>query len=73
MLAEAFGVDTHFFSDSEERMRALNPAKTNKELIFTRENIKKYVIQNPYDFNLGKVDNKFFVELLTGEQNDNNS
>ncbi len=67
MLAEAFGVDTHFFSDSEERMRTLNPAKTNKELIFTRENIKKYVIQNPYDFNLGKVDNKFFVELLVGE------
>lgn len=54
-------------------MRALNPTKTNKELIFTRENIKKYVIENPYDFNLGKVDNKFFIELLTGTTNDNNN
>lgn len=73
MLAEAFGVDTHFFSDSKERINALNPTKTNRELIFTRENIKKYVIENPYDFNLGKVDNKFFIELLTGATNDNNN
>lgn len=65
LLANGFGVDTHFFSNHEHRMKALNPIKTNKEFIFTRENIKKYVIENPYDFNLGKVDNKFFIELLT--------
>lgn len=73
LLSEAFGVDTHYFTDNEARMRALNPTKTNKELIFTRENIKKYVIENPYDINLGKVDNKFFIELLTGATNDNNN
>lgn len=65
LLAEGFGVDTHFFSTNEKRMKVLNPTKTSKELIFTRKNIKKYVIENPYDFNMGKVDNKFLIELLT--------
>ncbi len=65
LLSEAFGVDGHFFCDSEARLKILKPTKTNKELIFTRENIKKYIIENPYDFNLGKVDSKFFIELLT--------
>lgn len=65
LLAQGFGVDTHFFSNNEHRMKALNPIKTNKEFIFTRQDIKKYVIENPYDFNMGKVDNKFLIELLT--------
>jgi hypothetical protein len=67
LMAEAFGVDAHFFSNNESRIKKLKPTKTSKELIFTRENIKKYVIENPYDFNMGKVNNKFLIELLTGE------
>lgn len=67
LISEAFGVDHHFFSDSVARLNSLNPTRTKKEMIFTRKNIKKYIIENPYDFNLGKVDNKFFIELLTEE------
>lgn len=64
LLSEAFGVDTHFFTNDEKRMEFLKPEKSEKAWYFSRENIKNYVVNNPYDINLAKVDNKFFIELL---------
>ena len=67
MLAEVFGVDTHFFTNNEFRMEALKPVKTNKEFLFKRDKIRDYIINNPYDILLGKIDNKFLIEILTNK------
>lgn len=66
LLAKALGVDAHVITDNKKIMAFLEPEKTKKELIFTREKLKKYIIENPYDLNFGKVDNKFLVDLLVG-------
>uniref|UniRef100_UPI004047323E hypothetical protein n=1 Tax=Aliarcobacter sp. TaxID=2321116 RepID=UPI004047323E len=68
LLAKALGVDLHNITDNKKLMADVNPEKTKKELIFKRENLKKYIIENPYDLNFGKIDNKFLVELLVGEK-----
>lgn len=73
LLAKALGVDLHVITDNKNLMSKVKPEKTNKELIFTREKLKKYIIENPYDLNFGKVDNKFLVDLLIGTPNDNNN
>ena len=71
LLSKALGVDTHVITNNKNLMLQVGPEKTNRELIFTREKLREYIIQNPYDFNFGKVDNKFLVELLVGDKNAN--
>lgn len=73
LLAKALGVDLHVITDNKNLMSKVKPEKTNKELIFTREKVRDFIIQNPYDLNFGKVDNKFLVDLLIGAPNDNNN
>ena len=71
LLAKALGVDLHVITDNKNLMSKVKPEKTNKELIFTREKVRDFIIQNPYDLNFGKVDNKFLVDLLVGDKNAN--
>lgn len=68
LLSKALGVDTHMITDNKNLMLEVNPEKTNKEWIFSREKLKQYIIKNPYHLNFGKIDNKFLVELLAGEK-----
>lgn len=70
LLSKALGVDPHAITDNRNLMAKVNPEKTNKELIFTREKLKNYIIENPYDLNFGKIDNKFLIELLTGDDSE---
>lgn len=70
LLSKALGVDPHAITDNRNLMAKVNPEKTNKELIFTREKLKNYIIENPYDLNFGKIDNKFLIELLTGDNSE---
>lgn len=71
LLSKALGIDTHVITDNKNLILQVKPEKTNKELIFTREKLREYIIQNPYDLNFGKVDNKFLVGLLVGDKNAN--
>ena len=71
LLSRALGIDTHGITDNKNLMQQINPDKTKKEWIFSREKVRDYIIQNPYDLNFGKVDNKFLVELLVGDKNAN--
>jgi hypothetical protein len=68
LLSRALGIDTHSITDNKKLMQQVNPDKTKKEWIFSREKVKEYILNNPYDLNFGKIDNKFLVELLTGEK-----
>ena len=66
LLSKALGVDTHVITDNKKIMAFLEPEKTKKEWIFSREKVRKFIIQNPYELNFGKIDNKFLVDLLVG-------
>ena len=65
LLAEAMGVDTHYFTDNKERLKKLNPKFDNNQYIISRRSLREYIINNPYDFNIGKVEPKFFIDLLS--------
>lgn len=72
MLSEAMGVDSHFFYDNN-RLEKLKARKENNQMIFKREDIVNYLRNNPYDFAIGKVEPKWFIDILTQNYNTENS
>jgi len=74
LLAELLGIDVHGLDRNEKFIEYMQPYKQDGQLLFCRKKLKSFMMENPYEFNLGKVDNKFFIELLTtkGNQNEKN-
>jgi len=70
-LAKAMGVDSHFFYDNK-RLKKLKAIEENNQWIMERKNIKEYLINNPYDYSLAKVEPKWYIDIISsssGEQN----
>jgi len=63
LLAKAMGVDTHFFTEPK-RLAKLKPTFESNQYVISRNNLRQYIIENPYDFNMAKVDAKFIIDLL---------
>jgi hypothetical protein len=66
LLSDVMGVDSHFFYDNN-RLEKLNAINENNQWIFNRRDIAKYLRENPYDYSLAKVEPKWFIDILTSE------
>ena len=71
LLSDAMGVDSHFFYENN-RLEKLKAKNENNQIIFNIENVGNYLINNPYDYNLSKVEPKWFIEtILSSQQSEN--
>jgi len=68
LLGELLGLDPHALDRNEKLMEYMQPKREDGQLLFCRKKLKSFIMENPYEFNLGKVDSKSFIELLTTQE-----
>lgn len=68
LLGELLGLDQHSIDRNQKLIEYMQPKRQDGQLLFCRKKLKNFIMENPYEFNLGKVDNKFFIELLTTKE-----
>lgn len=66
-LSKFMGVEPHYFYDNN-RFEKLMAYEENNQWIISKENVRNYLINNPLDYALRKVDASWFVNLLANNE-----